>query len=215
MDNVETKTEKSKTACSEKSFIVSVLLCFWLGFLGTHRFYAGKTLTGILQALVFVFVITPLLVWKLMTDVFQVSMAVSLSVLMIFFKLPLFLCCCLGIWILIDFVLILIGNFKDKAGLPIKPLYNNQKGEFASLFFAILSFAFSIGGCFTLYYGSERLFLIFEWIAVFLSLIPLIYGISGVVLKNQRGAKLAGFIISIAVLLLASIVLIIGISNGI
>jgi len=34
---------------SEKSITPAVLLCFFLGFLGFHRFYAGKTLTGILM----------------------------------------------------------------------------------------------------------------------------------------------------------------------
>ena len=34
---------------SEKSITPAVLLCFFLGFLGFHRFYVGKTLTGILM----------------------------------------------------------------------------------------------------------------------------------------------------------------------
>lgn len=35
-------------AKSEKSRIVALLLCFFLGFLGFHRFYVGKTGTGLL-----------------------------------------------------------------------------------------------------------------------------------------------------------------------
>jgi len=34
---------------SEKSITPAILLCFFLGFLGFHRFYVGKTLTGILM----------------------------------------------------------------------------------------------------------------------------------------------------------------------
>ncbi|SAL87375.1 TM2 domain protein [Caballeronia arvi] len=33
----------------KKSLVVAFLLWFFLGYLGAHRFYAGKTLSGILQ----------------------------------------------------------------------------------------------------------------------------------------------------------------------
>jgi len=38
---------------SPKSRLVALLLCFFLGFLGVHRFYVGKTGTGILMILTF------------------------------------------------------------------------------------------------------------------------------------------------------------------
>ncbi len=34
---------------SEKNWMVTLLLCFFLGYLGAHRFYAGKMGTGILM----------------------------------------------------------------------------------------------------------------------------------------------------------------------
>lgn len=37
----------------EKSGIVALLLCFFVGFLGIHRFYVGKVGTGILQIITF------------------------------------------------------------------------------------------------------------------------------------------------------------------
>lgn len=67
---------------SEKGFVPAILLCFFLGGLGVHRFYAGKVGTGILQLL-------------------------TLGGL--------------GLWTLVDFVMIVTGSFKDADGLPIKP----------------------------------------------------------------------------------------------
>jgi TM2 domain-containing membrane protein YozV len=63
-----------------KSWIVAVLLCFFLGALGVHRFYVGKIGTGILQL-------------------------ITLGGL--------------GVWVLIDFIMILIGKFTDKQGQPL------------------------------------------------------------------------------------------------
>ncbi|MGV6806776.1 MAG: NINE protein [bacterium] len=67
---------------SEKGFVPAILLCFFLGALGIHRFYVGKIGTGILMLL-------------------------TLGGL--------------GIWTLIDFIMIVCGAFTDKQGLPIKP----------------------------------------------------------------------------------------------
>lgn len=37
------------TQKSPKDFTITVLLCFFLGVFGIHRFYVGKILTGILM----------------------------------------------------------------------------------------------------------------------------------------------------------------------
>jgi TM2 domain-containing membrane protein YozV len=68
-------------AVSDKGFVPALLLCFFFGVLGVHRFYVGKIGTGILQLL-------------------------TLGGL--------------GIWALIDFIMIVVGSFTDKQGRPIK-----------------------------------------------------------------------------------------------
>lgn len=66
---------------SDKGFVPTLLLCFFLGQLGVHRFYVGKVGTGILMLL-------------------------TLGGL--------------GIWTLIDFIMIAVGNFRDSDGRVIK-----------------------------------------------------------------------------------------------
>ena len=66
---------------SDKGFVPAILLCFFFGVLGVHRFYVGKIGTGILQLL-------------------------TLGGL--------------GIWALVDLILIIVGSFTDAQGRPIK-----------------------------------------------------------------------------------------------
>lgn len=65
-----------------KDWLVTLLLCFFVGCFGIHRFYVGKTGTGIIQLLTFGGC---------------------------------------GIWTLIDFIVICMGNFTDAEGKFIKP----------------------------------------------------------------------------------------------
>ena len=62
---------------SEKKILPAFILCFFVGFLGIHRFYVGKTGSGIAQIL-------------------------TLGGL--------------GLWALVDFIMIVCGSFKDSEG---------------------------------------------------------------------------------------------------
>lgn len=65
---------------SNSDWVIVLLLCFFLGGLGVHRFYVGKTGTGVAQLLT---------------------------------------CGGCGIWVLIDFIQILLGSFEDANGNKI------------------------------------------------------------------------------------------------
>ena len=62
-------------------WIITLMLCWFLGVFGVHRFYTGHTFIGIAQIL-------------------TVGGC--------------------GIWVLIDFIIILSGSYKDSNGIPIK-----------------------------------------------------------------------------------------------
>lgn len=73
-----------------KSKAAAALLCFFLGWLGVHRFYTGQTGIGLTQLLLNVF-----LFWTLIVPLV------------------------VGMWIFIDFIMILTGGVKDKYGRPL------------------------------------------------------------------------------------------------
>lgn len=81
MAEIDTSAPSIPEGESTKGFVPALLLCFFLGSLGVHRFYVGKIGTGLL-------------------------MLITLGAL--------------GIWTIIDFVMIAVGSFKDKQGLPLR-----------------------------------------------------------------------------------------------
>tara|TARA_B100000953_G_scaffold147976_1_gene122553 strand:+ start:540 stop:770 length:231 start_codon:yes stop_codon:yes gene_type:complete len=66
---------------SDKKMVVAALLCFFIGWLGVHRFYVGKVGTGILM-------------------IFTLGG--------------------LGIWALVDLIMIITGSFMDKENRKLQ-----------------------------------------------------------------------------------------------
>ncbi|MBQ6072325.1 MAG: TM2 domain-containing protein [Bacteroidales bacterium] len=71
----------NNVAVSDKDWLATFLLCWFLGVFGIHRFYVGKTGSAI-------------------------AMILTLGGF--------------GIWVLVDWIIILCGDFKDKDGRVIK-----------------------------------------------------------------------------------------------
>lgn len=88
----ETAQKKEKDEVSPKSRTITLVLALIVGFLGIHRFYVGKTGTGVLQLLI---------------SVIFGSVTAGLGI-------------GLGwVWALIDIFVIVAGNFTDKQGRKI------------------------------------------------------------------------------------------------
>jgi TM2 domain-containing membrane protein YozV len=73
--------ENSEKQESQNRWIISMILCWFLGVFGVHRFYTGHTTIGIVQLLT--------------------------------------LGGC-GIWALVDFIMLVVGSYKDANGIPVK-----------------------------------------------------------------------------------------------
>lgn len=79
-NNGDAKADKSE---SPRSQLGALLLCWFLGILGIHRFYLGYTFIGIVQLL-------------------------TLG--------------CLGIWTLVDLIMLILNELRDSKGRSLKPL---------------------------------------------------------------------------------------------
>jgi TM2 domain-containing membrane protein YozV len=89
--------ETGRGEVSEKSRLAATLLALFLGWLGIHRFYLGKTGTAVVMLVLGV-----------------------LGLATVWFGIGLVFLIAVGIWALVDFVLAVAGAMKDRDGKPVK-----------------------------------------------------------------------------------------------
>ena len=99
------KPEQYSPTQSPKSRLVAALLAFFLGEFGAHRFYVEKTGSGVAQILLSLSFIVSIFCFA------EVEEEIG------FFFLLLGLVWV--IWVIVDFIMILCGSFKDKDNLPL------------------------------------------------------------------------------------------------
>lgn len=92
--SLERKSHKAVDGeVGDKKWLTALLLCIFLGGLGVHNFYAGRTGVGAGQ----------LVLWLV-------------GFFLFFFAIGIFLWIGLAVWVIIDLVAIISGNFKDGQG---------------------------------------------------------------------------------------------------
>ena len=96
------EVEMDKTQASKEKKLTLLLLCWFFGILGVHRFYAGKYLTATLQLL--------LLASAVVIVAFEVQSLWPFGI---------FAAGLLLLWWIIDALLIIMGKFTDKEGTQI------------------------------------------------------------------------------------------------
>lgn len=100
-DTVKSIFPISTEGQSQQSKVTLAVVCFFLGGLGIHRFMVGKIVTGIIMLL-----ITIISVISIISVIFMPVGLIGIFLI-------------ITPWVLIDFIVILTGNFKDKDGHKI------------------------------------------------------------------------------------------------
>ena len=198
-------------AASVKSRKADLLLCYFLGFFGAHRFYEGKIVTGIFR-----------LLGLILAVIFSLRFPTLFKVLS----------CVLLIWQAVDLILILYGKSSDASGnkitrwnsveflksrgvevkdvtyAPVKALVNKKDSKrkhigllVASIVFVVLASVNLI--VYIIGLSAASLFSIATYRTIFIQACLISGGIQGITQKgNLKKIKIAYFVLAVIMLLL-------------
>ena len=198
-------------AASVKSRKADLLLCYFLGFFGAHRFYEGKIVTGIFR-----------LLGLILAVIFSLRFPTLFKVLS----------CVLLIWQAVDLILILYGKSSDASGnkitrwnsveflksrgvevkdvtyAPVKALVNKKDSKrkhigllVASIVFVVLASVNLI--VYIIGLSAASLFSIATYRIIFIQACLISGGIQGITQKgNLKKIKIAYFVLAVIMLLL-------------
>jgi hypothetical protein len=117
--NVAPVVEPAAQYLSPKSRLTVTLLAALVGGVGAHRFYMGKIGTAVVMLLLGV---SPIIcfVGTVVAVAIYGEQENPPMLFWVFYGLMYVLGFATGIWVLIDFIMAVTGNFKDSQGKPIK-----------------------------------------------------------------------------------------------
>jgi TM2 domain-containing membrane protein YozV len=95
---------------SPKSRLVTFLCCIFFGIFGVHSFYAGKVVTGIVFIVLLILETVTAVILSTVLALFTAGAGFLIFGL---FFIP------TEIWTFVDFIMILIGKYKDSKGMAI------------------------------------------------------------------------------------------------
>lgn len=100
------KQNSSGNNISPKSRLVAMLLALFIGSFGAHNFYLGKQSLAVSQLIIFL--ISMIFMFVYMSTGLILHMAIyTIATLVV------------GIWVLADFIVIIVGKEEDKDGKPV------------------------------------------------------------------------------------------------
>jgi hypothetical protein len=105
---------------SKKRILPAFFLAGTVGFLGLHRLYAGRFITGLVQLVLFV--PGAVMLWSYFKGLSAMETSDQVMEWMMNHPtppIPMLLVSIPGIWAIIDCFVLLAGRFKDGAGNPI------------------------------------------------------------------------------------------------